>query len=57
MASIRPYGGVWEALRKDAARAGRLSADEFPHQQLDADGESTPWEVGQMTLVAAMHRG
>jgi hypothetical protein len=33
---------VWETLRKDAARTGRIPADEFPYHQLDVDGEHTP---------------
>jgi hypothetical protein len=46
-----------QALREDAADACRITADEFPHRQLDAHGQDPPGQVLQAALIPAMHRG
>ena len=45
----------WQALREDAARAGSIAAEEFPHDQLDVDSTRPPGQVRQAALVAARH--
>jgi hypothetical protein len=45
---------VWQALRKDTARAGGIPAHKLPHGELDADQTHAPEEVGQVARIATM---